>query len=142
MLVKPAIIHEPAKAPEIKIINCCPHTVSVYAGCVFDEDTRRSKGGWLQKEFLPSGKKAVVVSEVVPLTPYNSSGVPIPVCTRKFKSITHLPVEEGTVYIVPSLYISAAAALGRTTDDLVAPNGEVVDDYGRKIGCTSFARCA
>lgn len=142
MVVKPAIIREPAKVPDVKIVNCCPHAVSIYTGCVFDENSGRSKGGWLQAEFPPSGKKAVVLSEILPLAPYNADGVPIPACTRKFKSITHLPVEAGTVYIVPSLYITAAAALGRSTSDLVAPNGEVVDSYGRKIGCTSLARCA
>ena len=142
MFVKPAIIREPEKAPKINFINCCPHTVSIYTGCVYDEAIGKNKGGWLQKEFLPSGKKAVVISEIVPMAPFSADGIPVPVCTRKFKTITHLPAEEGTIYIVPSLYITAAAALGRSTDDLVAPNGEVVDKFGRKVGCTSLARCA
>lgn len=142
MYVKPNIIHEPAKGSDIQIVNCCPHTVSLYAGCVFDETSGKNKGGWLQAEFPPSGRKAVVLSKVTPMNPYMVNGVPVPVCIREFRSVTDLPEKDGVIYIVPSLYITAAAALGRPTYNLVSPNGEVVDMNGKKIGCTSLARCS
>lgn len=142
MYVKPTVIHEPVNASEPNIINCTPHTVSIYVGTVFDEYSRRSKGGWLQQEIPPCGKKVVVVSSVTPQPELNWGGTPIPMCSRKFENITPLPKKDNTFYIVPSLYITAAKELGRDVSDLLAPCGEVVDDSGRQIGCTSLALCA
>lgn len=141
MFVKPTTVQSHAGTEPV-IINCTPHPVNIYVGTVFDETSRKSKGGWLQKEIPPSGKKVVVISSVTPKPELNLNGTPVPICTRKFESITHLPKEAGTYYIVPSLYVTAAKELGRDVSDLLAPCGEVIDASGRQIGCTSLALCA
>lgn len=47
---------------------------------------------------------------------------------------------DDTVYIVSMLTISAAIAVGRTTDDLLTTAALVRDDQGRIIGCKKLCR--
>lgn len=132
MIVKPNVIQHTETAAEPVLINCTPHPVSIYVGTVFDEKTRRSTGGWLQKEIPPSGKKAVVVSSTHRKPELKLDGTIIPMCARRFESISYLPKKDGVFYIVPSLYITAVKELGvRDTDDLLVPYGEVCDGATR-----------
>lgn len=131
----------PTVKKKTNIINCCPHTVSVYAGTVYDPAIGKSKGG---KEILhipPSGHLASVISSVEPLEPMELNGVTVPTVARNFARVTELP-RNGSLYIVSSIFAQAAKALGYDVSNLLTPHGIVIDESGRTIGCTSLVRYA
>lgn len=126
---------------ELKVINCCPHTVAVYAGTTYDPASGKSKGGKEILRFPASGIVASARSSVEALPSLEINGVDVPTCKRDFARITELPEGE-VMYIVSSLYAQAATALGKNVSNLLTPYGSVVDEHGAIIGCTGLIRYA
>lgn len=125
---------------ELKVINCCAHPVSVFAGTVFDPQAGKSRGGTEILRLPPSGIVATATSAVEALPSLDINGIPIPTCKRAFVKLTALPSEGFCV--VSSVYANAAKELGHDTTRLLTPYGNVIDNDGRIIGCTGLVRCA
>lgn len=124
-----------------KIVNCCPHDVSVFSGSIYDPKTSKSRGG---KEILHlprSGFVASARSSVEVMPDMQMNGVSIPTCKRTFASVNDLP-GENSMYIVSSVYAQAAKELGRDVSNLLTPYGTVINDEGSVIGCTGLIRYA
>lgn len=120
------------------ILNCTPHPVCLFAGALYNQHAGYSIGG---KEILripPCGVVATAKSSVEILPAVEIDGIEIPLCKRGFTSLTQLP-EGGTHYIVSSVYAQAAAALGKNTDNLLVPYGQVKEN-GKVVGCIGLAQ--
>lgn len=82
-----------------------------------------------------SAREAATDAEVV-----NINGILVPTMSRRFGAPTDLPEPvEGVLLFVSALTLSAAAAVGRSTDDLLTP-GEMATQNGKPFGVLSFAR--
>ncbi len=121
-----------------KIINCCPHPVTVFVGSVYNPGNGRYTGGTPLVSFTESGCVASAISTVTATEPIVVAGEELPSCNRKFTSVTPLPNVEGAMFIVSSLYAQAAEYLGMDTSRLLTPYGDVYTESGHKIGCTSL----
>lgn len=125
----------------MKIINCCPHDVSVFAGSVYDPATSKSRGG---KEILRLPRSGIVASarsSIEAMPEMELGGVSIPTCKRTFAWVTDLP-GENNLYIVSSVYAQAAKELGKDVSKLLTPYGTVIDEKGTVVGCTGLIRYA
>lgn len=123
----------------LRVVNCCNHVVSVYENAVFDPAVKGCRGGNKVISFQPSGYIASALSTVEALPDMDMDGVKVPIRKRNFASVTDLP-EENCLYIVSSLYATASKELGRDTSRLLVPHGDVVNEDGKKIGCTGLIR--
>lgn len=121
-----------------KIINCTPHSVSIFMGTLYDPDGGHSIGGTKIADIPPCGTVATAKSSVLVNAPLNINGVPVPTCKRQFASVSPLP-EEGDLYIVSAVYAQACAELGLDTSKLLSPYGTVKSN-GKIIGCTGLVR--
>lgn len=124
-----------------KIVNACPHEVSVYIGSVHDPKSGKYRGGTEVIRFPKSGIVASAQSEVLPLPALEEDGILIPACKREFVSVSELPMD-GSLYVVSNLYAQAAKELGMNTSHLLTPYGMVTDDTGKTIGCTGLVKYA
>lgn len=126
----------------LKIINCCPHTVSVFEGSVYDPASGKSKGGKEILRFPASGIVASARSSVEALPSMEIDGVAVPTCKRNFAKVSELPGEENHLYIVSSVYAQATKELGGNVENLLTPYGTVVNECGAIVGCTGLIRYA
>jgi len=105
----------------MKIVNLTPHEISVLLP---DGTTRK---------IAPSGK----VARVATTTQDAGSLEGIPVVRQTYGAVEGLPEpQEGTVYIVSALVLSAVKALGGRTDVYApdtGPQSAVRDDQGRIV---------
>ena len=126
-------------AAENKFVNFCPHTVTVLGGCFNCPALGCYVGG---KEILsipPSGTVATVVFDNAPRDSIAYGGTEIMRCAQTVRALTpSIPNEEGTWYIVPSLFATMAAARGEDTSHLLTPHGIVKDEKGRTVGCVGL----
>lgn len=120
-------------------INCTPHAITIYAGAVYNPNTRKSKGGHMLISIPPSGHLASTKSDVAPAEPLMLNGTLIPTVNREYTSCTPLP-KDGRMYIVSTPYAVAAKKLGLDVSNLLTTHGVVVDDSGKQIGCTELVR--
>lgn len=118
------------------ILNCTPHEVAIYTGCLYDPKTGNYVGGEPVMIFPPCGSVATAVSAISAMDPLDLDGIPVPCCKRKFASITKLP-GGADMYIVSSVYAQAAAELGEDTSKLLVPYG-TVKRGGQTVGCTGL----
>lgn len=101
----------------MKIVNLTPHTIN--------ETTTG-------QNFAPSG----IVARAKQSTYEVANHAGIPVFSTTFGAIQGLPEpEEGTIYIVSSL---ALTAIPKTRTDIVAPGNLQRDQDGKPIGCCGF----
>ena len=105
-------------------INLTPHAISV----------RKENGSTFTVE--PSGIVARVATHEQKIGELDG----VPLMKRSFGEVENLPeVKEGTIYIVSSLVLPAAAAAGRT--DVVAPDTgatAIRDENGHIVAVTRF----
>lgn len=128
--------------PTKKVIkNCCPHTVTIYTGSIYDPLSGTNKGGRPILRVKPCGILATATSSVSAKPDLILNDIFVPTCCRVFTKITPLPKEENTLYIVSSLYAQAAKELGVDCSNLLVPYGSVVNEHGQTIGCTGLVRC-
>lgn len=125
----------------LRVINCCPHTVSVIEGSIYDPSIGKSRGGKEILRFPASGIVATAKSSVELAEPVEVDGIAIPTCKRSFSTLSDLP-QEGDLYIVSSVFAQAAKDLGEDTSKLLSPYGTVVGTDGKVIGCTGLVRYA
>ena len=123
-----------------KIINCCPHPVTVFVGAVYDPNSGGYTGGYPIICFTESGCVATAKSSVKATEPLVIAGEEVPACNRRFTAVTPLPKADKAMYIVSSLYAQAVEELGMDTSRLLTPNGDVYTECGHKVGCTSLVR--
>lgn len=131
---------EAKKKTITKIVNCCPHTVNVFSGAMFDPSIGKSRGGDISATFPPCGLVATAKSTISLLPKLEINNIEIPLCKRAFARVTPLPTTESdSLFIVSSLYAEACKQLG-TVDmsRLLTPYGQVVNDSGKIIGCTGL----
>lgn len=124
----------------VKLINCCAHPVSVFAGTVYDPQAGKSRGGTEILRLQPSGIVATATSAVEALPCMEVDGVFVPTCRRSFVKVTDLP--ENELCVVSSVYANAAKELGLDTSRLLTPYGNVINEDGKIVGCTGLVRCA
>ncbi len=122
---------------KLKILNCCPHDVSVYEGAIFDPATNTYRGGSCIRTFPSSGYLASAKSSVSTVEPMELEDAKIPICRREFVRVTELP-GNADYYIVSSLYAQASKELNGTDSNLLVPYGTVVDNTGKKLGCVAL----
>lgn len=127
------------KPEKLRIVNCCPHEVTVVSGSIFDPSVKKNRGGTPTMRIPPSGYIASAQSEIVSVEPTVVDGVSIPTCERRFISVDKLP-DDDRLYIVSSVYAQAAEELGERIDNLRTPHGSVVDNRGRVVGCVGFVQ--
>lgn len=105
------------------IINLTPHAVNLYAadGSVrtFESSGVARAAQTVQEMGELDGVRLVRVAYGAPV------GLPDP--------------QDGTLYIVSALLVSAARQSGRTVSDLLTPADTVRDTDGKIIGCRAFA---
>lgn len=108
-----------------EIINLTPHDVNVVAEDGSPIATFPSKG------------IARAAQQDVPVVT-NNAGVEI--VRTQFGATVDLPApEEGKLFIVSIITVSAARAEGRPTDDLLITSTPVRDEAGRIVGCRRLA---
>ena len=121
-----------------KIINYCPHDVTVFTGAIYDPSIGKYRGGNATVNFPSSGIVATATSSIKPCEPMECSGVNIPMCNREFANCTKIP-DDDNLYIVSSVFAEACKALGcKFLDRLLTPYGLVVNDHGRTTGCVGM----
>lgn len=123
----------------MRYVNMCPHDVIIIHGAVYDPKTRRNYGGVESIRYPKSGNVASAYCKTFGYKVEMVDGVPVSQFRREFESVTPLPNEEDTKYIVSSLYVTGAKELGKDISNLVVPGPEVYDDRGQKVrGCTAL----
>lgn len=125
-------------ADATKIVNCTPHSVSIYYGTLYDPNGGYCIGGTEVATIPPSGIVATAKSSIQANTPLDVDGFPVPTCKRQFSSVTPLP-EDGDYFIVSAVYAQACSELGLDTSKLLSPYGTVKSN-GKIIGCTGLVR--
>ena len=131
----------------MKLINMTPHTINIFRPQDCIEQTG-GRGYTLRDAFavpaltiMPSGEVARAAQTAQNLTPVECDGLEIPVHRMAYGKPTGLPEpQEGVGLIVSALTANAAAANGRTVDDLFIVNGTVRNEDGAVIGCTGLAK--
>lgn len=130
------------------IINATPHALVVLA-----EDEAgdiagsvgfgRGRAATFRKvaELPASGLVPRAATTKVAEAPVEFDGVVIPVDRTVYGEVENLPEPDGeTTYVVSLLAAQAAAAGGRSTDDLLVVGEAVRNTDGQIIGCTGFGR--
>lgn len=105
----------------MNVINLTPHPIVITGGVTFE----------------PSGK----IARVTAIQENDGDISGIPVKKQTFGDITDLPApQEGTIYIVSAIVLSAAKDAGRT--DCVAPDtsNAVRNDQGHIVSVPGFVR--
>lgn len=128
------------------IVNLTPHAIHVYDEAQFINIEKTSPTTLVADGVegspvleIPSTGQARVKVATVQADPVDG----IPTVTTQYGDIEGLPdYESGTFYVVSLLTISAAVKNGRTTVDLLAPNGVVRSRANGSLvlGCTGFTR--
>lgn len=136
------------------IINCTPHAVTV-SGHTFAPSghiARATESSRVVGELRSSSHPAIPLTE----TKYHAlvMSIPAPFISAdemsNARSSDRMDVgfpapqmgddgSEAVYYIVSSLAAQAAARVGRTTEDLLVPGGQIRDDSGRIVGCSSLS---
>ncbi len=133
----------------MKIINLTPHQLTILTedpqgeleGTVDIGPSARFTRYRKVAEIPPSGHvaRAVQREEIVGSVQFN--GTKIPIVRISYGEPVGLPEPEtDTYYYVSVITAQAAAAHGRSTDDLIFSGKSVRDKNGRIIGILSFAR--
>lgn len=125
---------------QLKVINCCPHTVSVITGSIFDPAIGKNRGGTVVIQFPASGFVATAKSSVDLLPSLVLDGISIPFCKRSFSKLSELP-KGYDCYIVSSVYAQAAKELGMDTSRYLTPYGTVIGEDGTVTGCIGLVQC-
>lgn len=110
-------------------------------GAQYDPASGSCVGGKKLISFPASSTVATAVSSINPEPSIILDGTEIPVISREFCRVTHLP-EGYDIYLVSSLYAQAVAALGKDTSKLMVPYGSVINEHGKQIGCTGLVRAS
>jgi hypothetical protein len=129
-----------------KIVNLTPHAIAVLV-----EDANGSvegsvgfgraarPGTFRLVAELPSEGVARATTSSVPAGSVEVNGVSIPVTKTVFGEVADLPEPANGVQLVVSMVTAnAAAACGRSTDDLLIVGETVRDGGGNIIGTTGF----
>lgn len=125
----------------MKIINCCPHAVTVFVGTIYNPRNKRHTGGKPIISFPESGYVANAECDINATEPLVVDGEEVPACTRKFSSVSPLPGDDpSTMYIVSSMYAQASEELGLDVSRLLTPCGDVYTETGFRVGCTGLVR--
>lgn len=126
-----------------QIVNYTPHTVNLIAGAKFDPAIRKYRGGETILTIPSTGMVSAKSADQTELEPILVNGVEIStISAPKWVSVDPLPeAEEGTLFIVSSLYVAACKKLGIPTDNLLTIGNAVVADDNRTVfGCTCLVR--
>lgn len=118
------------------------HPVCVFAGCEFDPQTRKYKGGHKIAEIPYSGRMLSAHSDQTDAGEIEYNGTFLPTKTMPiFTSVDDIPGEdECDLCIVSSMYVSACKSLGKDTSRLLTIGETVVDENGHVIGTINFNR--
>ena len=131
-----------------KIVNLTPHPIALLAEDKAG-DTAGSVGfgrGARPGQFrlvaeLPSEGVARAYPSTETVGEVEVAGEKFPVTRTTFGSPEGMPEpDEESVYVLSLITAQAAAAAGRSTDDLLIVGETVRDDKGVIIGCTGFGR--
>lgn len=114
------------------IINLTPHSIDI----INDADVRIVS--------IPSSGVARADTDKTPAAPVIVAGVEIPVVVVEFGAPIDLPdPADGVQLIVSTITAQSAAQAGRTTADLLTPDGAPVRDAdGQILGVRALARVA
>ena len=130
----------------MRFVNLTPHAINFFnlSDCTEQSGGRGyvvEPGTSCEKTILPSGKVARA-SQIAEYTdPVVVDGMSVPVCHMKYGNPVDLPEPaDDTAYIVSAITANAAAASGRTVDDLYIVTGVVRDITGAIIGCTGLSK--
>lgn len=136
------------RGSEMTIINATPHALILLA-----EDATGAIAGVVGfgrgraaqfrqvAELVSSGIVPRAATTKVAEMPVEIDGMTIPVDRTAYGEVEGLPAPDGeAIYVVSLLTAQAAAAGGRTTEDLLVIGETVRDEGGRIIGCTGFGR--
>ena len=118
------------------------HPIYVFAGCEFDPETRKYKGGHKIAEIPYSGRmlSAVFSQESDEDIEYNGVFLPTKT-TPKIISVDEIPSEdECDLCIVSATYASACKSFGKDTSRLLTIGDAVVDEKGRLVGTINLYR--
>jgi hypothetical protein len=119
-----------------KIVNLTPHPIAI--------------GSLTLEPAGPPARAGEYVEQADPIqlsipdparAPADRLDYEVPTSWVTYTRLEDLPDPTPDTYYVVSLVVAqAAAALHRTTDDLLTPGEQVRDDKGRIVGCKSLAR--
>ena len=125
---------------EIKIINTVGgHDLTVYTGAEYDASIRKYRGGEVLTVVPYSGKMLSAKLADSDKEPIHIARVEIPTKMQVVVDADEIP-DDGNLYVVSALYLTACRQLGRDTSRLLTIGGTVVDDTGRVIGCAWLNR--
>ena len=118
------------------------HSLSIYAGCEYDAEIRKYRGGKKIAEIPYSGKMLSAKIQQKPADNIEYQGIGIPTMTPQvFEAVDPIPPKEECDYcIVSAMYVAACKSLGIDTDRLVTIGAPVVDEENRVIGCVGLNR--
>ena len=117
----------------MNIINMTPHPVSVVSGATFDASIRKYRGGSVVSTIPSSGMVSAISTRQVEMDPILiEDGVSIPtISAPKWERVDSLPeAPEGTMFIVPEVYVSACKELGLSTNHLLTIGPSVIGNNG------------
>ena len=98
-----------------KIINCTPHSVSIYYGTLYDPDSGHSIGGTEVATIPPCGIVATAKSSIQQHTPLEVDGIPVPTCKRQFSAVTPLPTSTATIISFTPMVAKSRASFTRSS---------------------------
>lgn len=121
------------------ILNCTPHSVSVYRESDTHMDGLRrllNDGAWPAYILMPEGPLVRAVQTTEEAAPISG----IPSCKTTWGEANLPDPQPDTFLIVSALVVHAAEAAGRTTADLLTVTDTVRDRDGRVVGCVRLMR--
>ena len=118
---------------KVSIINMLPYPVHIITGARFDNSVRKYRGGVISVTFPSSGSVSTIESKQEDMDPIVcSDGITIPTfSTPRWERVDPLPeAPEGTMFIVPEVYVSACKELGLSTNHLLTIGPSVIGNNG------------